>query len=383
MQQRRGLSAPARAAFNHCMDLLRQRGTLETTDVELVVAYGQTIEIRDVSYQQLQKDGVVIESDRQNLSAHPPRRFTRRRSSDSRRSRPKWGSLPRRQGIARRQFRHAGSRPLVEIPSVWEKNLMTDAEKKEVFCGRRFVRLTDQKYDLWNNPEIWRGVWMANSEMLLAEWIEEHPGTRPVVWWKFSAPEERDDEEESEVEYLHRHGLLSLKRSKGSEGRQEAGRIQPRPERQRSHDKLHSSTRRRAVCNRPRALDRGGRGDPESLLGRHRLSRRIRHTRRRVLWDDFDPTERKAHDNGNSRGTTSRGGNGGKIYVEVTRVGGIVHNKIPFANGLRLFMPREDAEQFILDGHVRRLPSGTRDPAAESWRRMTHHRTCPLRKVRR
>jgi P27 family predicted phage terminase small subunit len=67
----RGLSSAARSAFKHVVDLLTQRGSLETTDVELVVAYAQTIEIRDVAYQQLQKDGAFVESDRGNIAAHP------------------------------------------------------------------------------------------------------------------------------------------------------------------------------------------------------------------------------------------------------------------------------------------------------------------------
>jgi P27 family predicted phage terminase small subunit len=71
----RGLSSAARTAFNHAVDLLRQRGSLDATDVELVVAYAQTIEVRDSAYQQLQKDGAFVESDRGNVSAHPAARL--------------------------------------------------------------------------------------------------------------------------------------------------------------------------------------------------------------------------------------------------------------------------------------------------------------------
>ena len=67
----RGLSSAARKAFNHAVDLLRQRGAIDKTDVELVIAYAQTVEIRDVAYAQLQQDGVVCVSDRGNTSAHP------------------------------------------------------------------------------------------------------------------------------------------------------------------------------------------------------------------------------------------------------------------------------------------------------------------------
>jgi P27 family predicted phage terminase small subunit len=67
----RGLSSAAKTAFKHAVDLLRQRGSLEKTDVELVIAYSQTVEVRDVAYQQLQKDGLFVVSDRNNISAHP------------------------------------------------------------------------------------------------------------------------------------------------------------------------------------------------------------------------------------------------------------------------------------------------------------------------
>ncbi len=67
----RGLSPAARAAFRHVVDLLTQRGALDQTDVELPIAYAQTVEVRDVAYAQLQTDGCFMESDRGNVSAHP------------------------------------------------------------------------------------------------------------------------------------------------------------------------------------------------------------------------------------------------------------------------------------------------------------------------
>ena len=67
----RGLSSTAKKAFNHAVDLLRQRGNLDRADIELVIAYAQTVEVRDVSYAQLQKDGLFVVSDRNNVSAHP------------------------------------------------------------------------------------------------------------------------------------------------------------------------------------------------------------------------------------------------------------------------------------------------------------------------
>ena len=31
-------------------------------------------------------------------------------------------------------------------------------------------------------------LWTAYGDEVLAEWIEEHPGTRPSLWWRFDAP---------------------------------------------------------------------------------------------------------------------------------------------------------------------------------------------------
>jgi hypothetical protein len=33
-----------------------------------------------------------------------------------------------------------------------------------------------------------RDLWAAYGEQALAEWIEQHPGTRPSPWWRFDAP---------------------------------------------------------------------------------------------------------------------------------------------------------------------------------------------------
>ena len=36
-----------------------------------------------------------------------------------------------------------------------------------------------------------RECWQKHREVLLAEWIEDNPGTRPWAWWRFDAPERR------------------------------------------------------------------------------------------------------------------------------------------------------------------------------------------------
>ena len=52
-----------------------------------------------------------------------------------------------------------------------------------------------------------REVWCDLREQLLAEWVSEHPGTRPFAWWTYDAPEPLG-EGESQVQYLTRLGLM-------------------------------------------------------------------------------------------------------------------------------------------------------------------------------
>jgi hypothetical protein len=102
--------------------------------------------------------------------------------------------------------------------------------KRTLLYGTPFFGLPDL--------EIVRQAWQEHGEDLLAEWIEERPGSRPFAWWLFEAipkhgerrtlpgfPEEYRDNwltfdilhtdvfpamQESEEEYLDRHGLLSV-----------------------------------------------------------------------------------------------------------------------------------------------------------------------------
>lgn len=41
---------------------------------------------------------------------------------------------------------------------------------------------------LRGNAQALRKVWEEVKERLLAEWIRERPGTRPLAWWMFDAP---------------------------------------------------------------------------------------------------------------------------------------------------------------------------------------------------
>ena len=41
------------------------------------------------------------------------------------------------------------------------------------------------------NPEALRAAWSELGSSITEEWITEHPGTRPRLWWASSAPEKR------------------------------------------------------------------------------------------------------------------------------------------------------------------------------------------------
>lgn len=101
-------------------------------------------------------------------------------------------------------------------------------------CGHHFLFGAGDPAD---TPENYAALWQAYGDEVLADWIVEHPGTRPAAWWKLEAPEPRrrvdggqerhnvklsfglpnvftcaDDwsaEYESEADYLARHDLLT------------------------------------------------------------------------------------------------------------------------------------------------------------------------------
>jgi hypothetical protein len=58
----------------------------------------------------------------------------------------------------------------------------------------------DQEYHLTRGSFFFDGIpdradfeaaWEEHGERLLAEWVEEHPGTRPFAWWLLDHGEER------------------------------------------------------------------------------------------------------------------------------------------------------------------------------------------------
>jgi hypothetical protein len=52
---------------------------------------------------------------------------------------------------------------------------------------------SDDKVELfraWHSPAA-KPVWHDHGDQILADWILEHPGTRPWAWWTFDAAEPR------------------------------------------------------------------------------------------------------------------------------------------------------------------------------------------------
>jgi P27 family predicted phage terminase small subunit len=64
------LGAVARREFDRTVDLLRQRGTLDQTDAELVVRRAELVEVAVRAYREAMKDPFVT-SDRGNVGPHP------------------------------------------------------------------------------------------------------------------------------------------------------------------------------------------------------------------------------------------------------------------------------------------------------------------------
>jgi hypothetical protein len=46
---------------------------------------------------------------------------------------------------------------------------------------------------LQGNENAARELWNIHKESILQEWIRENPGTRPSLWWRFSAPRISDE----------------------------------------------------------------------------------------------------------------------------------------------------------------------------------------------
>jgi hypothetical protein len=72
------------------------------------------------------------------------------------------------------------------------------------------------------NTEDWAEYvaefWGTHRNALVARHIQRWPGTRPIRWWMYDAPEPLRDGE-SEYEYLRRHKLLTPAEKRHGSGR--------------------------------------------------------------------------------------------------------------------------------------------------------------------
>jgi hypothetical protein len=48
----------------------------------------------------------------------------------------------------------------------------------------------DNPFTMFNRPAI-AAAWAAHREEIIAAWADDHPGTRPLYWWRHDAPELR------------------------------------------------------------------------------------------------------------------------------------------------------------------------------------------------
>ncbi len=83
---------------------------------------------------------------------------------------------------------------------------MDGFEAWAILHGRPLTRVGNEP-DLSDEPALWAELWRQFRLELLPGEIKHRPGQRPKSWWQFDAPEERP-EAESEVEFLHRYGLI-------------------------------------------------------------------------------------------------------------------------------------------------------------------------------
>jgi P27 family predicted phage terminase small subunit len=65
------LSREARAEFRRVVCLLRERGTLDLVDAELVARRAELVEIATDAYAAIQEEGLTVTSDRGNVAPHP------------------------------------------------------------------------------------------------------------------------------------------------------------------------------------------------------------------------------------------------------------------------------------------------------------------------
>jgi hypothetical protein len=69
---------------------------------------------------------------------------------------------------------------------------LSDAMRRHLLSGEYPTRGDFGSWvEVFDKSTDQRGRWQEHGDDLLAEWIADHPGTRPWAWWRFDAPEPR------------------------------------------------------------------------------------------------------------------------------------------------------------------------------------------------
>ena len=85
----------------------------------------------------------------------------------------------------------------------------SDVQKLQLATGHDYLHETS-----WgNSPTVddlaeMKTAWKDTKDEIIAEHIAKHPCTRPWAWWKFGAPEPRDESQDEKVQ-LHLLGIPS------------------------------------------------------------------------------------------------------------------------------------------------------------------------------
>jgi hypothetical protein len=78
---------------------------------------------------------------------------------------------------------------------------------QHILMGRS-VLVTGGEAALADNRALWSELWAQARGVLLRQWVQERPGTRPPAWWAFDDVNDDRHEDETEVEYLSRTGEI-------------------------------------------------------------------------------------------------------------------------------------------------------------------------------
>ena len=81
--------------------------------------------------------------------------------------------------------------PRLKRRSLSLSNLTTDQRDALLDVGMIGLLVwADPRY-AFDDAEHMRRCWQLNRDALLVLWIQQHPGTRPRIWWAVDSPEPR------------------------------------------------------------------------------------------------------------------------------------------------------------------------------------------------